>query len=778
MAKDKDNFDQTESFDLDDILAEFGNESRDLPSVTESSATDLGVPQDGPDLIPTEHKTQHPHRIERVKGVEPEPQAQRVAPSADQPDPPLPPNWKDNTIPFSTRPRKPKVKATPPSTPPKGNYIPAGGEPDSVDALVAQVFDGDVPREPTVSEPTRVLDFPAPEPENPLAAGLGRLSRKADEFAAHMYEKEDVDDPKARRAEKLIPAVDEEEQPKKHSRLTRERKPRKEVPPPPDVPPAELAKRYAKGLKALRARTVLVLFLALVSLYLTLAQGFHLPPLTTDPALNCYAIASFHIIALALGYDALLRGLKRPFTGGGLAMDTMAALANLFALIDTLTIPTLGAENLRQSLCGVAALALGCVMLGNLRKQRGQRLCCRAAASAASPYLVTRDEAKWNSRDTYVKWSGPIAGFGSQVQSPDGAERIYRLLTPILLLAALLFSLISSVGRGRAGDFLWCFAALLTAATPLSATLCFGSPWHTLSARLARSGAALAGWQGVTNTTGGSNLLLTDTDLFPGKAVTVNGVKVFGDFPIDMVVADTATVIRDAGSGLEKIFYELLRSQGTLYRTGESLTAYEGGGYSEVIRGQQVLVGSAAFMVLMDVPLPSGLKVKNAVFCAIDGELAGIFALNYHLPGTVPEAIDSLIRNKITPVLATRDFNLIPSMLRQRFKLPVEKMEYPSVERRRELSDPDQEHSDTLSAVLCREGLGPYAEAVVGGRRLRTAVRLSASLACLGSTIGVLLCFYLTFVAAYASLTPLNLLVFVLMWLVPAPLISGWVNRY
>ena len=67
---------------------------------------------------------------------------------------------------------------------------------------------------------------------------------------------------------------------------------------------------------------------------------------------------------------------------------------------------------------------------------------------------------------------------------------------------------------------------------------------------------------------------------------------------------------------------------------------------------------------------------------------------------------------------------------------------------------------------------------MVGGRRLRAAVRLSAALACLGSVVGVLLAFYLTFVQAYASLTPVNLLIYLLMWLVPTPLISGWVDRY
>ncbi|MEG2098146.1 MAG: hypothetical protein RRY65_08270, partial [Pseudoflavonifractor sp.] len=79
---------------------------------------------------------------------------------------------------------------------------------------------------------------------------------------------------------------------------------------------------------------------------------------------------------------------------------------------------------------------------------------------------------------------------------------------------------------------------------------------------------------------------------------------------------------------------------------------------------------------------------------------------------------------------------------------------------------------------LCREGVGPFAEAVVGGKRLRLAVRLSTFLSLLGAAVGVLLAFYLTFVGAYASLSPANLLVFMLMWLVPTGLVSGWVNRY
>lgn len=744
MAKDHDDG----GFSLEEILAEFGGGS-----------TPAAPPEDEPVPAPPEQPG-----IDETEGRD----------------------WREDTIPFPVRPKQSgaarKTGEKGAVTPFPGGEKPPAGKPSikQEPAVPRQA-----PPEPEAGpepEPRedRVLEFPAPGPENPVAAGIGELRRKADDFAEHMYEDAGAEKDKAvRRAERLIPGVDEEEAP---PAAVRERKPRKERPAPPDLAPAELARRYGKGLKSLRLRAAMVFLLLIPLVYLTVSDGLplDLPPglPLTQEALRCYAMAAVQALAVLLGIDVFLQGLIRPFQGR-MSMDAMVMLANIFVLADALSIPSLpGAEGARRPFCAAAVLGLGCVMSGTLHKRRGQRTACRAAASASEPYLVTMDEGKWNGKDTYVKWSGPVNGFGSQIQDEDGAERIYRVAAPLMTLACFLFAVISSAGRDRGEDVLWCLAAIFTAAAPLSATLCFGIPWRKLSRRLSKAGAALAGWRGVVNTTGSCNLLLTDIDLFPQGSVTLNGVKIFGSFPIDKVVSVTATVIRDSGSGLEKVFYDLLRSQGGLYRRGEEFTAYEGGGCSEVIRHETVLVGSASFMVLMDVALPPGLKVKNAVFCAIDGELAGIFALNYHLPETVSPAVSSLIRNKITPVLATRDFNLIPSVLRQRFKLPAEKMEFPAVERRRELSAKEQDHSDTLTAVLCREGINPYAEAVVGSRRLRAAVRLSAALSCVGSAVGALLGFYLTFVAGYDSLTPMTLMFFLLMWLVPTPLISGWVDRY
>ena len=624
-------------------------------------------------------------------------------------------------------------------------------------------------------ETGRVVDFP--EEESVLSAFLKDITRKADRYADQMFqESESMDPEEVRRLEELIPGTDQEAPPEPPGRV---RRPRKPEPPPPDLPPQELARTYGKGLKGMRLRTVLVFLLAAAALFQLAvpASGFYwLPPLD-GYQIQVWISAGLLGLGTLLSLDVLWAGLRRALRGR-VGMDTLAALSVLFTLADALTL-SLSQDREGQLPYAAAALAgLFFLLHGSYHKRCGLRLSCRTAASAAEPYILTLDEGKWNGRDTYCKWSGVPNGFGSQVQMDDGAQRIYRVVCPLLLLACLLFSLLASYGLDKPQHLLWCLSATFTASAAFGGALVYGHPFHKLARRLASSGAALAGWPGTAQSGKGDRILLTDGDLFPPGYVELNGIKVFGDWSIERVVGYTATLIRDSGSGLTKLFHDLLRAQGSIFRKAEHLCCYEGGGLSATIRGDQVLVGSAAFMKLMEVELPQGLHVKNAVFCAIEGELAGIFALNYTLPDMVFPSLEALMREKVGPVLATRDFNLIPAMLHQRFKLAADKMDFPPVERRRELSDPDQPHSSTITAVLCREGLLPYGESVVAAKRLRWSTRFGAVLTCLGSCVGVLLAYYLTSVDAYGSLSPLNLLVFLLFWLAPVWFLTSWTARY
>lgn len=622
----------------------------------------------------------------------------------------------------------------------------------------------------------RIVEFP--QPESILSAFLKRLGRKADDYADQMYaEDENTDLDEVHRLEKLIPGTDREEH--REFDLGRLRKARPPEPPPPDTDPHDLAKTYSRGLKALRLRVLVVailFFAALAQLIVPAAGLVWLPPLDSA-AVQCWGAAGLMALGTLLGLDVLFAGLGRAFRGK-VGMDSLTALACLATLGDGVVLALSGDQTARLPYTAVALAGLWCQLHGSYHKKCALRLSCRTAAASSHPYRVTLDEGKWNGRDTYAKWSGDCRDFGSRIQMDDGAQLVFRRYCPLLLLGDILLAVLATVGRGRSLDLLWGMSALFCATAAFGGALAYGRSFHKIARRLIQSGGALAGWPGAACARQGDRVLLTDGDLFPPGYVELNGYKVLGDFPMERVVAYTATLIRDSGSGLTKLFHDHLRALGGLMRNADHLQCYEGGGLSANIRGDQVLVGSAAFMNLMEVSLPVGLNVKNAVFCAIDGELAGIFALSYTLPDTVFPSIEELMREKVGPVLATRDFNLIPAMLKQRFKLAADKMDFPPVERRRELSDPDQSHSDQLVALLCREGIYPLAESVTGARRLRWATVVGAVLCCVGSTLGLLLAAYLVSAQAYGSLSPLNLLIFLITWLAPVWFLSGWVHRY
>ena len=625
-------------------------------------------------------------------------------------------------------------------------------------------------------------------PENvgrALGAHIHTLLRRADNFADHMYDHAEPDEA-ARRAEKYIPGVDkevvpeDEDAPPRRPRL-RVVRPREL---PPDTPPSRLAALYGKGLKGQRRRVRLALLLGLIAVGCSLELPF-LSWKALGPAVEAVGLTVYQLRSLVLSALLLLTGLvcyEIPAAGAKqLAAlrpraESILLLAWAFTLLDGVTAGRLDPRYGCLPYSAVTALGLAFALRGAHARRRGDRLSAKTAAQVRTPYVVARDETLWSNKPTFTKTSGSSVGFGSQLQMEDGGQRAYRFAAPLLLLGGLLCALLASVGQNAPGRFLWAASACFTASASWTALLAFGLPYGQLAARLQQVGAALAGWVGAARC-GKGGVIVSDGDLFPTGSVTVAQVKVFGSAATEKVVGYTASMTRAMACGLTRTFHDLLRTQGAMYREVSGLEWHEGGA-SGLIRGKEVLVGTAAYMHLMEVPLPAGHNIKNAVFCAIGGQLSGMFLLQYAMDGGVNPSLSALMAAGLSPVLATRDPNLIPALLEQKFKLPVDKMEFPPVGRRLELSQPEPQGDGALVALLGREGLGAYCDALVGGRRLRQATRLGLAFALTGAALGLCLTFYLTSIAAFGSLTVGSFLIFMAAWLVPEALIANWVNQF
>lgn len=418
----------------------------------------------------------------------------------------------------------------------------------------------------------------------------------------------------------------------------------------------------------------------------------------------------------------------------------------------------------------VACLALVFAQWGVSRESRGMYDMFHAAAmDDEPPYLVTDTERG------ACKQRGSVPGFYTAAMRDDAAAILQTALLPVVLAASIVFAGLSSLGQGRGSDFLLNWSAILAAGATFSLPLCWGLPWSRLARHLQKTGCAVAGWSGAEKISRRRSMIVTDGDLFPPGTIQLNGVKVYGE-ELAKAVSYAATMARGAGCGLERLFDGLLRAELGHYEKADEFNFYEEGGYSAAIHGEGVLLGTAPFMRKMGVRLPGDINLKTGIFLAVDRQLIAVFAVKYNPAENVDFALRMMRRSHIMPILAARDPNITPALLKRKFHKKV-RVEYPDLTTRVALSEAEQDR-DLPRALLFREGLLPYAETVAGSRRLCKAVRRAAALSILGSAAGTLLAFYLVFQGAYDLLTPLALEVFLLLWTLPVLLMSDWTGRY
>ena len=418
----------------------------------------------------------------------------------------------------------------------------------------------------------------------------------------------------------------------------------------------------------------------------------------------------------------------------------------------------------------VSCMALTFALWGAVREGRGYFDTFRSAAvDDDPPYLVTETDRG------ACKQRGAVPGFYTTAIRDNAMTLWQAVLLPVVLVASLVFAGLSSLSQGRGADFLLNWSAILAAGATFALPLCWGLPFSHLARHLQKAGCAVAGWSGAEKISGQRRMILTDGDLFPPGTIQLNGVKVFGE-ELPRAASYAATLARCAGSGLERVFDGLLRGEGGHYQQAQDFSFYEEGGYSATIHGETVLLGTASFMRKMEVRMPGNINLRTGIFLAVDRQLTAAFAVKYHAAENVDFALRLMRRSRVTPVLASRDPNITPALLKRKFHKSV-KVEYPDLTDRVALSEAEQDRG-LPRALIFREGLLPYAETVCGSRRLCRAVRRSALLSFFASAAGTLLTAYLTFQGSYDLLTPLALVVFCLLWTAPVLLMADWTGRY
>ena len=117
---------------------------------------------------------------------------------------------------------------------------------------------------------------------------------------------------------------------------------------------------------------------------------------------------------------------------------------------------------------------------------------------------------------------------------------------------------------------------------------------------------------------------------------------------------------------------------------------------------------------------------------------------------------------------------LTKNFVQNKFGVNPKRMVFPTGEQRREMALREVAEADPVIALTTREGLAPKAFAYTGARVLRSAMKTGVAIHVVGGILGLLAVLALAWVGPHSILTPANILLYELIWMIPGLLITEW----
>lgn len=368
---------------------------------------------------------------------------------------------------------------------------------------------------------------------------------------------------------------------------------------------------------------------------------------------------------------------------------------------------------------------------------------------------------------------GEVEHFMDYYSRTSTPEKVLNWYAFAALLVSLGGGILAGVRHGFSTGVQLCAASLLVG-MPATAFLSVNRPLAILEKQLHRLGTVLCGWKGVRAAGRKTAYPLEDKDLFPAGAAKLNGMKFYGDREPDLVVAYATALIKANSGALVSLFSQLLDSRNGYYYTVSDLSVHTGG-ISGEIGDDTVLVGTLEFMQNMGVDMGEAKQIDQAVYAAIDGRLSGVFAVTYQKSRSTVAGLRTLCSYPgLTPVVVCEDFMLSKSFVQSKFGINPRRMAFPSRDVRRELTLREVGEVDPVIALTTKEGLAPKAFAVTGARVLRSAMKIGVAVHMVGGILGLLMMLALAYVGPQNILTPSNILLYEMIWMVPGLLITEW----
>ena len=531
-----------------------------------------------------------------------------------------------------------------------------------------------------------------------------------------------------------------------------------------------------KGVGKLQAAIFVSLLLVLIAAASTAMYAFGA---VQENRLRLMVFGQFWVLLMSalLGSFQMIEGItdlfKKRFT-----LNTLLVVTFLMCCVDGV----LCLKQLRVPCCAAFSLEVTMSLWGAYHRRSTEMAQMDTMRKAIRLDGVTAYPDYLDGKKGLLRTEGQVEDFMDHYAALGKWEKRLNLYGLIAMCVGLAIGVFAGVLKGITDGVMngisvgvQVAAVSLLAAVPATAFISQSRPAWILERRLHRLGTVLCGWKGIEGLCGKAVFPIAYGDLFPVSTVRMNGVKFFGNREPEQIVAYASAVVAAEGSGLTDIFNQVLESYSGWHYEAQNLSHYANGGIGATVEDEAVLMGSATFMKEMDIEVPESSKVNYGVYIAIEGELCGLFAVSYEKTKSATAGLSTLNSyRKLHCVLTSDDFMLTHGFLKSKFGVKPKRFLLPEHEVRRQLREVVPAEDASALLMTTAMGLAPIAYGVTGARILKTTCRLGTVLHVIGGIVGLAIMALLVWLGALDLLSPVNMFLYQLVWMLPALLITEW----
>lgn len=475
------------------------------------------------------------------------------------------------------------------------------------------------------------------------------------------------------------------------------------------------------------------------------------------------------LLSALLGCHQILDGLGELFHGR-FTINTFLTITLIACCIDACNC----LQELRVPCCSGFALQMTFALFARYHRRSTEISQLDTLRKATRLRGIVKEADYFDGKPAFLRGDGDVDDFTSTYTKAGTPEKIQSVYCLLSLAVCIGLAVLAGMKYNMSLAF-QVFSISLFAAVPASFFVALTRPTAILERRLHMVGSVFCGWQGVSGLQGKACFPLTDEDLFPVGSTKLNGVKFYGDREPEQILSYASSLISEAGGGLVPLFRNMLKNRGGSEYPVSEFRDYGVGGVGGIIRGEAVLLGSLDFLQSMDVEIPHGTTVAQAVYMAVNGELCAVVAISYAKMRSSSAGLTSLSGyRKLQSVMLTKDFMLTGEFLHSKFSINTRRMIFPDRETREILSQRQPSPDDKVLALSTRDELVSLVYPVTGANALKHACNLGLVIHILGGVVGMLIMFALAFQGSVEILTPTRVLLYQLVWMVPGLLVTEW----